>query len=131
MAPIGERERRPEAELWDAFEPARPKVLGRPDLADRAIFLTMPPISDKERRPEVDLWCAFDRAQPAILGALLDVAAHGLKTRSHVRGAALPRMADFALWATVQTTAIDPATGMVNLTTMLAHSSGEPFILNN
>jgi ERF superfamily len=27
--------------------------------------------------------------------------------------------------ATVQTTAIDPATGMVNLTTMLAHSSGE------
>src|SRR3982074_546201 len=27
--------------------------------------------------------------------------------------------------ATVQTTAIDPATGIVNLTTMLAHSSGE------
>src|SRR3954464_2048552 len=27
--------------------------------------------------------------------------------------------------ATVQTTAIDPATGMVSLTTMLAHSSGE------
>src|SRR6266576_1390889 len=27
--------------------------------------------------------------------------------------------------ATVQTTAIDPRTGMVNLTTMLAHSSGE------
>jgi hypothetical protein len=27
--------------------------------------------------------------------------------------------------ATVQTTAIDPAAGMVNLTTMLAHSSGE------
>ena len=27
--------------------------------------------------------------------------------------------------ATVQTTAIDPSTGMVNLTTMLAHSSGE------
>ena len=27
--------------------------------------------------------------------------------------------------ATVQTTAVDPATGMVNLTTMLAHSSGE------
>src|SRR5262245_18372481 len=27
--------------------------------------------------------------------------------------------------ATVQTTAIDPAVGMVNLTTMLAHASGE------
>ena len=27
--------------------------------------------------------------------------------------------------ATVQTTAIDPAAGMVNLTTMLAHASGE------
>src|SRR5262245_18149067 len=27
--------------------------------------------------------------------------------------------------ATVQTTAVDPATGLINLTTMLAHSSGE------
>jgi hypothetical protein len=27
--------------------------------------------------------------------------------------------------ATAQTNAIDPATGLVNLTTMLAHSSGE------
>jgi hypothetical protein len=27
--------------------------------------------------------------------------------------------------ATMQTTAIDPAAGMVNLTTMLAHASGE------
>jgi hypothetical protein len=98
------------------FQAARPTllngiedVIGRPDLADRTIFLTMAPISDKERRPEVELWRKFESAQPVILGALLDIATHGLKTRSHVRGAALPRMADFALWAAACETAQWPA----------------------
>ena len=41
------------------FQAARPAllngiedVIGRPDLADRAIFLTLPPIGEKERRPK-------------------------------------------------------------------------------
>jgi hypothetical protein len=39
-------------------------------------------------------------ARPQILGALLDAAAHGLKMLPRVRLKHLPRMADFALWAT-------------------------------
>ncbi len=88
------------------FQAARPTllngiedVIGRPDLADRAIFLTMPPINERDRRPEAELWRKFESARATILGALLDVATHGLKNRSRFRGAALPRMADFALWA--------------------------------
>ncbi len=98
------------------FQAARPTllngiedVIGRPDLADRAIFLTLAPIREGDRRPEAELWRKFERARPAILGALLDVAAHGLRNRSRVYGATLPRMADFALWAAACETALWPA----------------------
>jgi hypothetical protein len=71
------------------FEAARPMllngiedVIGRPDLADRAIVLTLPPIGDAQRRPEAELWAEFEQARPGILGALLDVVAHGLTRRS-------------------------------------------------
>jgi hypothetical protein len=98
------------------FEAARPMllngiedVIARPDLADRAIVLTMPPISDAQRRPEAELWADFERARPGILGALLDILAHGLSRRSHVWRKSLPRMADFALWAAACETALWPA----------------------
>src|SRR5215467_3769268 len=98
------------------FEAARPillngieDVIGRPDLADRAIILTLPPINDAQRRPEAELWTEFNRVRPAILGALLDIVAHGLTRRSVVRRTSLPRMADFALWAAACETALWPA----------------------
>ena len=98
------------------FEAARPMlingiedVIGRPDLADRAIVLTLPPISEAQRRPEAELWADFERTRPGILGALLDILAHGLSRRSHVRRTSLPRMADFALWAAACETALWPA----------------------
>ena len=98
------------------FEAARPMllngiedVISRPDLADRAIILTLPPISDAQRRPEVELWADFERARPSILGALLDIVAHGLTRRSGLRRRSLPRMADFALWAAACETALWPA----------------------
>jgi len=57
------------------FEAARPMllngiedVIGRPDLADRVIVLTLPAISETQRRPEAKLWADFDRARPDILG---------------------------------------------------------------
>src|SRR5262249_34349669 len=63
------------------FESTRPillngieEVVSRPDLGDRAIFLTLPPIGDAQRRPETELWREFEIAQPRILGALLDAA---------------------------------------------------------
>ncbi len=89
------------------FQAARPTLLNaiediisRPDLADRAIFLTLESIGEVQRRSESELWRNFELARPRILGALLDAAAHGLKALSRVNLDRLPRMADFALWAT-------------------------------
>jgi hypothetical protein len=98
------------------FKAARPTllngiedVIGRSDLADRAIFLTLAPIGEEQRRSETELWREFELARPAILGVLLDAAAHGLRAVGSVHLDRLPRMADFALWATACETALWPA----------------------
>src|SRR5215468_7145667 len=98
------------------FEAARPillngieEVISRPDLGDRAIFLTLAPIGEQQRRPEGELWRQFELVRPHILGALLDAVAQGLRALGQVRLEALPRMADFALWATACETALWPA----------------------
>jgi hypothetical protein len=75
------------------FEAACPTILNgiedvitRPDLADRAIFLTLPYVHDTRRRPEKDIWRELELAQPPILGALLDGASHGLgRSATHGR----------------------------------------------
>jgi hypothetical protein len=97
------------------FQAARPillnsieDVISRPDLADRAIFLSLSPIVENERRPEAALWEKFEEARPRLLGALLDAAAHGLCRFHSVRLDRLPRMADFAIWATACETAFWP-----------------------
>ena len=88
------------------FQAARPillngieDVISRPDLGDRAIFLTLTPIGEAQRRPEAELWREFEIARPRILGALLDAVVHGLRALGGVELDRLPRMADFALWA--------------------------------
>ena len=81
----------------------------RPDLADRAILLMLTPITEHQRRPERALWREFELARPRILGALLDAAAHGVRMLPQVRLQWLPRMADFALWATACESAFRPA----------------------
>jgi hypothetical protein len=93
------------------FEASRPILLNgiedvicRPDLGDRAIFLTLAPIAD-----EAELWREFEIARPRILGALLDAVVHGLRAINHVQLNALPRMADFALWTAACETALWPA----------------------
>jgi hypothetical protein len=98
------------------FQAARPIILNgiedviiRPDLADRAIFLTLPHLQQERRRAEKEIWRDFATAQPRILGALLDAASHGLRTLPEVRLEQLPRMADFALWATACEGAFCPA----------------------
>ncbi len=95
------------------FDAARPVILNgiedivtRPDLADRALFLTLEPISEERRRPEQELWAAFEAERPRILGALLDAVAKGLAMLPQTRLDKLPRMADFALWATACETAL-------------------------
>jgi len=84
-------------------------VITRPDLADRAVLLMLPPIAERQRRPEHALWQEFELAPPRILGALLDAAAHGLHMLPRVHLQQLPRMADFALWATACESAFQPA----------------------
>jgi hypothetical protein len=95
------------------FDAARPVILNgiedivtRPDLADRAIFLTLEPIPEERRRPEAELWAAFEAERPRILGALLDAIVMGLKMLPQTTLEKLPRMADFALWATACETAL-------------------------
>ena len=51
----------------------------------------------------------FEIARPCILGALLDAVVHGLRAVGCVQLDRLPRMADFALWATACETALWPA----------------------
>jgi hypothetical protein len=84
-------------------------IVSRPDLADRGVFLTLAPIGEHHRRSETELWRQFDSARPRILGALLDAAVCGLQALPEVRLSTLPRMADFALWATACGTALWPA----------------------
>ena len=83
-------------------------VISRPDLADRAMLLTLAPIPDAQRRTEKALWQEFELARPRILGGLLDAVAHGLARLPGIRFERLPRMADFALWATACETAYWP-----------------------
>jgi hypothetical protein len=98
------------------FQAARPllvngieDVIRRADLADRGIFLTLAPIGGRGRRSEAELWREFEVVKPRILGALLDAAVRGLQTLHDIRLTSLPRMADFALWATACETALWPA----------------------
>jgi len=95
------------------FDAARPVILNgiedivtRPDLADRAIFLTLEPIPEDRRRPEKELWADFNAIRPQLLGTLLDAVSHGLHRLPDTRLDSLPRMADFALWATACETAL-------------------------
>jgi hypothetical protein len=97
------------------FDAARPVILNgiedivtRPDLADRAVFLTLEPIPEDRRRPEQELWTAFEAERPRILGVLLDAVAKGLAELPRTKLDKLPRMADFALWATACETALWP-----------------------
>jgi hypothetical protein len=98
------------------FEVARPillngieEVVNRPDLGDRAIFLTLAPISETSRRSEAELRGAFEIERPRILGALLGAVSYGIRAMGRVRVDALPRLADFALWATACEPALWPA----------------------
>ena len=97
------------------FDSARPVILNgieeivtRPDLADRAVFLNREAIPEKSRRLEAELWAAFEAERPKILGILFDAVVTGLKLLPETQLERLPRMADFALWASACETAIWP-----------------------
>ena len=72
----------------------------RGDLLDRCLILYLPSIPEGKRRPEVSFWKEFELARPAILGALLGAVSGALRRLPKVKLTEMPRMADFAMWAT-------------------------------
>jgi hypothetical protein len=87
------------------FDAKRPIILNgiediarSPDLADRAIILTLPPLAEEKRLTEKDYWEKFEQAAPRLLGALMKAvaAAHNDIERTNIPKP--PRMADFANW---------------------------------
>lgn len=94
------------------FEARRPIILNgiedfvsRPDLADRSLFLTLESIPEDKRRPESPLLDDFESEKAQILGALLDGVSEGIRRIDAVELSELPRMADFARWASACETA--------------------------
>ena len=90
------------------FDATRPLVLNaipdlgaaRPDFLDRALIVEFNDIKPEQRRDERQFWIGFEKACPRILGALLDAVVIGLGNLPNVSLKRLPRMADFATWAT-------------------------------
>jgi hypothetical protein len=91
-----------EEEIFAASRPiilnGIPELATKPDLASRAIFLTLPTINSAGRREEAELCAEFSAARPRILGALLDTVVMALNRSADVTLSKRPRMADFAKW---------------------------------
>jgi hypothetical protein len=102
------------------FDAQRPVVLTgieeiatRGDLIDRCISVELQPIPETGRKTEAEIWAAVDASAGRIFGALLDAIAHALRAHRDVRLPALPRMADFATWATAAEAGLGLPTGAV------------------
>jgi hypothetical protein len=80
----------------------------RGDLLDRSLIVTLPAIPEDERRSEDKIWREFNEAQPRLFGVLCDAASMALRNLPNINLDRLPRMADFARWAT----AAEPAIGL-------------------
>jgi hypothetical protein len=100
------------------FEAQRPIILNgieelatRGDLLDRSVIIDLPNIPAAKRRSEEAFWKEFETKRPRILGGLCDGLSAALRNLPTVRLERLPRMADFALWATASETALGFASG--------------------
>jgi hypothetical protein len=96
------------------FDAKRPVILNcidevvtRSDLLDRCVLLNLPRIDGGKRIPEAQLDREFDDALPRILGGLLTAVSVAMRNEATVRLPVLPRMADFAIWATAAEPALE------------------------
>ncbi len=109
--------------IFDAMRPilltSIEEVATRSDLLDRCVIVWLPAIPEDRRRPEAELIEAFREVRPRIFGALLDAVAGALRDLPETEVSGLPRMADFALWAT----AAESALGWSKGTFMAAYNS--------
>jgi hypothetical protein len=95
------------------FDAKRPVILNcidevvtRSDLLDRTVLLNLPRIDRDRRISEADLDRDFDAALPSILGGILTAVSAALRNQGSVNMPELPRMADFAIWATAAESAL-------------------------
>lgn len=72
-------------------------LLGRPDLADRALSIELKPL--RERREEAAIAADFARMRPGLLGLLCDGIAAALRNLDTTKISNPPRMMDAATWA--------------------------------
>ncbi len=86
-------------------------VATRPDLADRCLVITLPAIPATKRRRERDMLASFAAVAPRIYGAILSALAGALAREPAVKLPELPRMADFAVFATAAEAALGWAEG--------------------
>ena len=93
-----------EETIFDAMRPGIltgiEEVANRSDLLDRCLILQLPVIPQDKRRTEEEFWGDFAQAHGRILGAVLHAVSVALRNLPSTRLELLPRMADFALWAT-------------------------------
>jgi hypothetical protein len=87
------------------------EVATRSDLLDRCLIVWLPAIPEDRRRSEAELFEAFHKVRPQIVGALLDAVVVALCRLPSIKLSGLPRMADFALWATAAETAFEWPSG--------------------
>lgn len=75
-------------------------LVDRADMADRVALVQMERVEESSRIAEADLWPQVDKVRPQVLGGILDAFCAGLKNIPKTKLDRLPRMADFAKFAT-------------------------------
>ena len=115
------------------FEAMRPLILTgieevatRGDLLDRSLLVSLPTIAEDDRRPEKEFWADFNRRRPRLFGAMLTAVSEAMAALPDVSLDRLPRMADFACWATAGEEALGlPAGGFLEAYAGNRESSNE------
>jgi len=86
-------------------------IATRHDLADRCIVILLPTIPKDKRRPEKELNMYWELTKDKLFGALCSALVVALANIESVKFPYLPRMADFAAWASAAETAFGWAPG--------------------
>ena len=88
------------------FSSVRPQIFNgitdiatRPDLADRVLTICLMTISKEKRISEMQLMEKWELRKPGIFGALCNAISVALAKNKNITIKMLPRMADFAIWA--------------------------------
>ncbi|RJR29220.1 toprim domain-containing protein [Candidatus Microgenomates bacterium] len=81
-------------------------VAEKPDLLDRLLILEMERIPEEVRKTEREFWDSFRKALPRILGGLFTALSRTLELVENLKLGHLPRMADYATFATAAAIAL-------------------------